>query len=86
LTYDLKLYLFDEVELSEGQNGRQSNTPNILRWGKLPVSSDISDFLPCAHAQINVLHVRYAEKTDGQGSGFRQVCPVRVSKRKIIEV
>ena len=29
-----------------------------------PVSSKISDFTPYAHAQSNILHVKYAEKTD----------------------
>jgi len=29
-----------------------------------PVSSEISDFNPCAHAQTNILHIKYAEKTD----------------------
>jgi len=30
----------------------------------LPVSSEISDFVPCAHAQSNILGVEYAEKTN----------------------
>jgi len=30
----------------------------------LPVSSEISDFTPCTHAQSNVLHTKYADKTD----------------------
>jgi len=29
-----------------------------------PVSSEISDFTPCAHAQSNMQHIKYAEKTD----------------------
>jgi len=29
-----------------------------------PVSSKISDFTPYAHAQSNILHIKYAEKTD----------------------
>jgi len=28
------------------------------------VSSEISDFTPCAHAQSNIIHIKYAEKTD----------------------
>jgi len=28
-----------------------------------PVSSEISDFMPCAHAQSHILHIKYAEKT-----------------------
>jgi len=27
------------------------------------VSSEISDFAPCTHAQSNILHFKYAEKT-----------------------
>jgi len=30
-----------------------------------PVLSEISDFTSCAHAQSNILHIKYAEKTDG---------------------
>jgi len=29
-----------------------------------PVSSEISDFTPYALAQSNILHIKYAEKTD----------------------
>jgi len=36
----------------------------------MQVSSEISDFTPCAHAQNDILHVKYADKTDDQGSGF----------------
>jgi len=35
---------------------------NEIRWR--PVSSEISDFTPCAHAQSNILHIKYAENTD----------------------
>jgi len=35
---------------------------NEVRWR--PVSSEISDFTPCAYAQSDVLHIKYAEKTD----------------------
>jgi len=28
------------------------------------VSSEISDFTPCAHVQSNIQHIKYAEKTD----------------------
>jgi len=31
---------------------------------ELPVSSEISDFTPYAHAQSNIQHIKYAEKTD----------------------
>jgi len=30
----------------------------------MPVSSEISDFAPCAYAQSNLLHMKYADKTD----------------------
>jgi len=30
----------------------------------VPVSSEISDFTPCAHAQSDFQHIKYAEKTD----------------------
>jgi len=29
----------------------------------LPIPSDIPDYTPCAHAQSNILHIKYAEKT-----------------------
>jgi len=29
-----------------------------------PVSSEISDFPPCTHAQSNILHIKYVDKTD----------------------
>jgi len=29
----------------------------------LPVSSEISDFTPCTHAQSDILRIKYAEKT-----------------------
>jgi len=29
-----------------------------------PVSSEISDFTPCTHAQNNILHTKYADKPD----------------------
>jgi len=34
------------------------------------VSSEISDFTPCAHAQSNILHMKYGETTDDKGLGF----------------
>jgi len=34
------------------------------------VSSEIPDFTPYAHAQNNILHVKYAEKTDDYGIGL----------------
>ena len=36
-----------------------------------PVSSEISDFTPCTHAQSNILHTKYVDKTDHQGLGIR---------------
>ena len=35
-----------------------------------PVSSKIFDFTPYAYAQSNILHVKYAEKTDDWGIGL----------------
>ena len=35
-----------------------------------PVTSDISDFTPYAHAQNNIADIKYADKIDGQGLGF----------------
>jgi len=34
--------------------------PNLQRW---PVSSEISDFTPCAHAQSSILPFKFAERT-----------------------
>jgi len=34
------------------------------------VSSEISNFTPCDHAQSNIQHIKYAEKTDDLGLGF----------------
>ena len=31
------------------------------------LTCEISDFTPCAHAQSDILHIKYAEKTDDQG-------------------
>jgi len=36
-------------------------------WPKTGVkfpTCEISDFPPCAHSQSNILHIKYAEKTD----------------------
>ena len=30
----------------------------------MPVSNDIPDFTPYAHAQSNILHIKYDDKTD----------------------
>jgi len=35
-----------------------------------PVSSEISDFTPYAHAQSNIQQIKYAEKTDDWCLGF----------------
>ena len=52
------------------------HTHSVQRWlmkterfttaleAESPVSSEISDFTPYAHAQSNILHIKYAEKTD----------------------
>jgi len=36
----------------------------------IPVSNEISDFIPCAHAQSNILHIKYADETDGFDLGW----------------
>ena len=36
--------------------------PSAVVW--FPVWSEISDFTPCAHAQSDIPHIKYAEKTD----------------------
>jgi len=38
---------------------------------RLPVPSEISDFIQCTHAQSNILHTKYADKTDYWGLGIR---------------
>jgi len=35
----------------------------VTEW-VIPVSSEISDFTPCTHTQSNILHTKYADKTD----------------------
>jgi len=35
-----------------------------MAWSKKFRKSDISDFTPCEHAQSDILHIKYAEKTD----------------------
>jgi len=36
-----------------------------------PVSNEISDFTPCTHAQSNILHTKYSDKTDFLGLRIR---------------
>jgi len=38
---------------------------------QLPVSSKISHFTPCTHAQSNIIHIKYAEKSADVGLGIR---------------
>jgi len=33
------------------------------------LTCEISDFTPCAHAHSNILHIKYAAKTDDCGLG-----------------
>jgi len=35
------------------------------------VSREISDFTSCAHAQSDILHIKFAEKADDLGIGIR---------------
>jgi len=44
----------------------------------MPVSSEISDFTPCAHAQSNIQHIKYAQKIDDKGLVFM----LRLEKEK----
>jgi len=37
---------------------------NASTSASVPVSSEIFDVTPCAHAQSNILHIKCAEKTD----------------------
>ena len=39
-----------------------------------PVSSEISDFTPDTHAQSNILHTKYVDKTDHYGLGLLCAC------------
>jgi len=39
---------------------------HTIRPVLVPVSSEISDFTPCAHAQNDILHIIYPEKTYDQ--------------------
>jgi len=34
------------------------------------VSSEISDFTPCMHAQSNIIYIKFAEITDDLGLGI----------------
>jgi len=38
---------------------------------QLRVSSEISDFTPYTYAQGNIIHIKYAEKSDDVGLGIR---------------
>jgi len=40
------------------------STSEVTKHGAGLVSSEISDFTPCAHAQSDILHIKYAEKAD----------------------
>ena len=39
------------------------STPALRCQAKF-LTCEISDFMPCAHAQSNIVHIKYAEKTD----------------------
>jgi len=49
---------------SIGGHGSGVDSSRILRLFLEPVSSEISDFTSCTHAQSNILHAKYADKTD----------------------
>ena len=64
---------FIRMMMSARRKSWSTTTRQAFQPGRVagPVSSEISDFTTCAHAQRNVLHFKYAEKTDDGGSGFR---------------
>jgi len=52
-------------EISQVRNLAPESTPaGFCVFLSDTVSSEISDFTPCTHAQSNILHVKYAEKID----------------------
>jgi len=38
-------------------------TTTTIRCQAKFLTSEISDFTPCAHAQTNIIHIKYPEKT-----------------------
>ena len=55
------------VRLRRGSNPGKQSEEHPCQYGGLHLVGiwpEISDFKPCAHAQCNVLHIKYAEKTD----------------------
>ena len=53
------------------QSSKTNSLPEVsVDWILDPVSSKISDFMPCAHAQSNIVHIKNADKTDDWGLGF----------------
>jgi len=58
-TFSRKPIYFDVIK------GKSSSTcgPREISTS-FPVSSEISDFTPCAHAQNDILRIKYAEKAD----------------------
>jgi len=47
-----------------GETLHAIRSPREKQRATVPVSSEISDFMPCEHVQSNILHIKYAEKTD----------------------
>jgi len=53
------------------QNSDSGSCLGSSKYSRLrPVSSEMSDFTPWAHAQSNILRIQYAEKIDDQGLVF----------------
>jgi len=46
------------------------------------VSSEFSDFKPCADAQSDILHTKYAAKTDAYGFFFGELVGLGLGKEK----
>jgi len=49
------------------QSGSKQNCVDCSHacWGQAKfLACEISDFTPCAHAQTNILHIKYAERSD----------------------
>ena len=55
---------------SESEKATLATSDTNASNSHMPVSSEISDFTPCAHAQNNILHIEYADKTDDLGLEF----------------
>ena len=64
-----------EVATGHGSGISESTPPGFFAFLSDPdrdsVSREISDFTSCAHAQSDILHIKFAEKADDLGIGIR---------------